>query len=279
MLRTVLFLFMGAGVLVFSLVAYMGLHPPAPPAPVIAKVLVLAAANTLRAGSLLKPDDIEARDMVEGDAPAGARRDTPQARAELFGAMVRQTLLQHQVVLPADVMRPGDHGFLAAVLTPGWRATSVGVDAVSGTAGLIWPGDHVDLILTQEITGEAGSGAPGGGTRVAAETVLKDVRVIAIDQQLVQGAQGANGEAGSRTVTLEVTPEDVERVAVATKLGHLSLAVRPVDAAPSSGDAVNSHPVTYAKDVSNAYAPVKGPDAPATTMHIYSGTSDREYHF
>ena len=65
--------------------------------------------------------------------------------------MVRQTLLQHQVILPADIMRPGDHGFLAAVLTPGRRATSIGVDAVSGTAGLIWPGDHVDVILTQEM--------------------------------------------------------------------------------------------------------------------------------
>jgi pilus assembly protein CpaB len=274
MLRTLLFLFMGAGVLAFSFVAYLSLHPPVAPAPVMPKVVVLAAAGTLRAGTLLKPDDIEARELLESEAPAGARRDTPQARAELFGAMVRQTLLAHQVVLPADVMRPGDHGFLAAVLTPGWRATSVGVDAVSGTAGLIWPGDHVDLILTQEITDNTNNGA----NRIAAETVLKDVRVIAIDQQLVQGGSSSNGEASSRTVTLEVTPEDVERVAVATKLGHLSLAVRPVDAAPG-GDQGNSHPVTWAKDVSNAYAPVKGPDAPNTTVRIFSGTSEKEEHY
>ena len=172
-------------------------------------------------------------------------------------------------------MRPGDHGFLAAVLTPGRRATSIGVDAVSGTAGLIWPGDHVDVILTQEMTDPGGTGSH----KVAAETVLKDVRVIAIDQQLVQGAAGANGEGGSRTVTLEVTPEDVERVAIVTKLGRLSLAVRPVDAAPS--DQGSAHPVTWAGDVSNAYAPAtKTPDAPPTnTLHIYSGTNDRDYHF
>lgn len=274
MLRTLVFLFMGAGLLVFSFLAWVSLHPPAQPAPVVPKVVVLAAANVLRAGTLLKPDDIEAREMLESEAPAGARRDTQQARAELFGAMVRQTLLQHQVVLPADVMRPGDHGFLAAVLTPGRRATSVGVDAVSGTAGLIWPGDHVDLILTQDVQDTSNS----GGKRVAAETVLKDVRVIAIDQQLVQGGQGgATGEA-SRTVTLEVSPEDVERVAVATKLGHLSLAVRPVDAAPNA-DSGAAHPVTWAKDVSNAFQPSKAPDAPNSTLHIYSGTADREYHF
>lgn len=276
MLRTMLFLFMGAGVLVFSFVAWKSLNPPAPPVVTVPHVQVLAAANTLRAGSLLKPDDIEARDMVESEAPAGARRDTPQARAELFGAMVRQTLLQHQVVLPADVMRPGDHGFLAAVLTPGWRATSVGVDAVSGTADLIWPGDHVDLILTQEMGGTPGA---TGGTRVAAETVLRDVRVIAIDQQLVQGGQQSGAGGGSRTVTLEVTPEDVEKVAVATKLGRLSLAVRPVDAPPNGGDAQNGHPITYAQDVSAAYKPAKGNDAPVTTMHVYSGSSDREFHF
>ena len=164
------------------------MHPPAPVVVQMQKVNVLAAAGTLRAGTLLKPDDIEIREVPEGEVPTGARRDTPQARSELFGAMVRQTLLAHQMVLPADVMRPGDHGFLAAVLTPGKRATSVGVDAVSGTAGLIWPGDHVDLILTQQIED---ANVPIG-RRYAGETVLKDVRVIAIDQQLVQGG-GSTG--------------------------------------------------------------------------------------
>ncbi|HTZ71320.1 MAG TPA: Flp pilus assembly protein CpaB [Acetobacteraceae bacterium] len=275
MLRTMLFLFMGAGVLVFSFVAWQTLHPPAAPAPVIPKETVLAAASTLRAGTLLKPEDIEAREMPEADVPAGARKDSPQARSELFGAMVRQTLLQHQVVLPADVMRPGDHGFLAAVLTPGKRATSVGVDAVSGTAGLIWPGDHVDLILTEDVPDP---NAPGGH-QIAAETVLKDVRVIAIDQQLVQGGNqnGAN-DAGSRTVTLEVTPEDAERVNVAAKLGKLSLAVRPVDAAPSA-DTGNSHPVTWGSSVAQALAPQKSPEAPNTTVRVYNGGTEEDHHF
>ena len=80
-------------------------------------------------------------------------------------------------------MRPGDHGFLAAVLKQGMRAVTVGVDAVSGTAGLIWPGDRVDVILTQSMDDPK---LPPG-RRVAAETVLQDARVIAIDQVLVQG--------------------------------------------------------------------------------------------
>ncbi len=277
MLRTLLFILMAAGLLGFTGVAWVSLHPAAPPVVVVQKVQVLAAANTLRAGTLLKPDDLEIREMVEGDVPTGARADTPQARSELFGAMVRQTLLPHQMILPSDVMRPGDHGFLAAVLTPGRRATSVGVDAVSGTAGLIWPGDHVDLILTQQIDDPS---VPIG-CRFAGETVLKDVRVIAIDQQLVQGGatSAADTSQQSRTVTLEVSPGDVEKVAVATRLGRLGLAVRPVDSgAPVD---VKDHLVTCSKDVSSAIGNMRRPNEVqvAPTMHVYEGPSDKEYHF
>jgi pilus assembly protein CpaB len=273
-----LFLLMAAGVLGFSAVAWISLHPPAAPVVVVQKVQVLAAASTLRAGTLLKPDDLEIREVNEGEVPTGARRDTPQARSELFGAMVRQTLLPHQIVLPADVMRPGDHGFLAAVLTPGKRATSVGVDAVSGTAGLIWPGDHVDLILTQEIN----NGDNSLGCRYAGETVLKDVRVIAIDQQLVQGGGGAGGadtSQQSRTVTLEVSPEDVEKVAVATRLGRLGLAVRPVDAGTPVD--LKDHAVTCSRDVSSAISNMHHPSEVTATpsMHVYEGPTDKEYHF
>ena len=276
MLRMMLFMFMGAGLLVFSFVAWSTLHPPAAPAPVIPRVAVLAAASTLRVGSLLKPDDIAAREMPVADVPAGARLDSPQARAALFGAMVRHTLLQYQVVLPADVMRPGDHGFLAAVLTPGYRATSVGVDAVSGTAGLIWPGDHVDLILTEQVPDPGDAGRQ----HVAAETVLKDVRVIAIDQQLVQGGNASSSaDAASRTVTLEVTPRDAERVNVAARLGKLSLAVRPVDATPAASSDTGHHEVMWDTAVSAALTPRKSPDRPDTTINVYNGASQEEFKF
>jgi pilus assembly protein CpaB len=277
MLRTLLFLLMAAGVLGFSAVAWESLHPPAPVIAPIQKIDVLAAGATLRAGTLLKPDDLEIRQIAEGDVPTGARRDTPQARSELFGAMVRQTLLPHQVILPADVMRPGDHGFLAAVLTPGRRAVSVAVDAVSGTAGLIWPGDHVDLILTQQIDDPSVS----IGCRYAGETVLKDVRVIAIDQQLVQGGTSNTADTSqqSRTVTLEVSPEDAEKVAVATRLGKLELAVRPVDAGTPVDD--KDHAVTCSRDVSSAIGNMRVTPQAASepSMHVYSGSNDKEYKF
>jgi pilus assembly protein CpaB len=166
---------------------------------------------------------------------------------------------------------------LAAVLTPGKRAASVGVDAVTGTAGLIWPGDHVDLILTQQIE----DSAVPLGRRLAAETVLKDVRVIAVDQQMVQGGASTTGDTSqqSRTVTLEVSPEDVEKVAVATRLGRLSLAVRPVDAGAPVDQ--KDHAVTYSQDVSTAIGNIHKPDEQSAShvLHVYSGTSDKEYPF
>ena len=277
MLRTLLFLLMAAGLLGFSATAWVYMHPAAPVAVEIQKVNVLAAAGTLRAGTLLKPDDLETKEVPEGEVPAVARWVSPQARSDLFGGMVRQTLLAHQMILPADVMRPGDHGFLAAVLTPGKRATSVGVDAVSGTAGLIWPGDHVDLILTQQIDDPA---VPIG-RRFAGETVLKDVRVIAIDQQLVQGGTSTSADTSqqSRTVTLEVSPEDAEKVAVAVRLGRLGLAVRPVDSGKAAG--LQDHAVTYSQDVSSAIGNMHRPSetVAAPSMHVFSGVNDREYKF
>jgi pilus assembly protein CpaB len=153
----------------------------------------------------------------------------------------------------------------------------VGVDAVTGTAGLIWPGDHVDLILTQQID----DATVPLGRRLAAETVLKDVRVIAVDQQMVQGGATTTGDTSqqSRTVTLEVSPEDVEKVAVATRLGRLSLAVRPVDAGAPVDP--KDHAVTYSQDVSTAIGNVRKPDEQAAShmLHVYSGTSDKEYPF
>jgi pilus assembly protein CpaB len=187
--------------------------------------------------------------------------------------MVRRSLPQGDPMLAEDVLRPGDRGFLAAVLGPDMRAVSVGVDAVSGTAGLIWPGDRVDVVLTQQLNDE---GLPLH-RRVAGETVLPDVRVIAIDQALVQGAMGDGPEGNRqvRTVTLEVTQKQAERVAVATRLGRLSLIVRPAtggDATPESMPAI-----TWGGDVSPALRAGRGvAEAPPQTLQIFQGAAKRE---
>jgi len=288
LLRIILFAVIGLGSAGFGIVGWVGLHSTvpaaeaaaAPPAPKTRTVLV--AARQLIPGSLLKPEDITTDEIDVATPTPGAWSDTPAARSELVGAMIRRSLGPKEVVMPADVMRPGDHGFLAAVLGAGERAVSVGVDAVSGTAGLIWPGDHVDLILTQQIDDPT---APRG-RRIAGETVLHSVRVIAIDQQLVHG--GANSIAenlSNRTVTLEVSPSEAERVSVATRLGKLSLVVVAADQASAdqaSAAAGNIPPktetITWGGDVSPALR--QGAGGEGQTIRVFQGSNEgKEFRF
>lgn len=281
LLRLALYMLMATGLAGFGAVAWISTRPP--PMPVVAAtpiempvtVSLLAAAHTLRPGVLLKPEDLTTVVTAQSAIPAGARTDTPTTRAELLGAMLRHTVMAGEVLLPMHVMRAGERGFLAAVLGPGLRATTVGVDAVSGTAGLIWPGDHVDLILTETLDDPA----TPLGKRIAGETVLHNVRVIAIDQEMMQGATvpstpAIGGMPQSRTVTLEVSPANAERVAVATRLGHLSLSVISADAADGPAHATEQAAVTWGGDVSTALQAGRKTDPGSGSMHVYEGGAD-----
>ena len=233
MLRTLVFGFIGLLLAGLAVVGYVALQPPpaaqaAAQAAALHTVSVIAAAHEVRAGSLLQPADVTVLELDPASLPPGVTLaatlpDSADARGRLVGAMVRRLLSERAPILAEDVLRPGERGFLAAVLAPGTRAVSVGVDAVSGAAGLIWPGDRVDVILTQTLD------APdqAAGRRVAGETVLEDVRVIAVDQLLVQGGQASNmidpRGPTSRTITLEVSARDAARIAVATRLGKLQV--------------------------------------------------------
>lgn len=277
LLRVLLIGLLLLGLAGFGGVAWYSLRPAEPPVadapPPPERAAFLVAARPLRAGTLIKPEDFASQEMEVAAAPPGARRDGREARAELFGAMVRRSLPQGDPMLAEDVLRPGDRGFLAAVLGPDMRAVSVGVDAVSGTAGLIWPGDRVDVVLTQQINDD---GLPLH-RRVAGETVLPDVRVIAIDQALVQGAMGdaPEGNRQVRTVTLEVTPKQAERVAVATRLGRLSLIVRSATGMEATAEAAPA--ITWGGDVSPALRAGRGSaEAPPQTLQIFQGAARRE---
>lgn len=275
-LRVAMLLLVASGLLGFGLIAWVSTRHPASAeaARHAAPAVVLVAAHALQPGALLKPDDLAGNKLDQADLPPGASADSPANRRDLVGAMVRRTLAVGDVIRPRDVMRPGDHGFLAAVLSPGMRAVTVGVDVVSGTAGLIWPGDRVDVILTETIADRA---APPG-RQVAAETVMADVRVIAIDQRLVEGATPDDPAGkGARTVTLEVTAAQAERVAVATRLGHLSLSVRAAEAGPPGVS--HRAATTWAGDVSPALASQATHQAP-DVVRVFQGAGDgKEFHF
>jgi pilus assembly protein CpaB len=242
MLRILVFGFLGLLLAGVAVIGFVALQPDTVPTrPAAQTTQIIAAAREVRAGSLLQPADVSVVTMEADKVPAHAMADTAEARAKLTGGMVRRPLAASEPILLEDVLRPGDRGFLAAVLAPGRRAVSVGVDAVSGTAGLIWPGDRVDVILTQTLD----SPDQVAGHRVAGETVLSDVRVIAVDQQLVQGGQGASlidtRTLNSRTITLEVTSQDAARIAVATRLGKLQVVLLSAQSEPLAASAVGEH--------------------------------------
>jgi pilus assembly protein CpaB len=225
-IRFVLFTLLAGSIAAIGFFAWIASRGPETAAEAPAKVTILVASRTLRVGSLVKPEDLSAKEIPATEVTDHEQRDTAATRGPWVGAVGRLPVEAEQPIAPDAVLRPGDYGFLAAVLTPGMRASTIAIDAVSGSAGLIWPGDHVDVILTQLL--EAPNLPPGH--KVSAETLLSDVRVIAIDQQLTQGATSAAAGQSVRTATLEVTPEQAEKIAVATRLGLLSLDLRPAGA-------------------------------------------------
>jgi pilus assembly protein CpaB len=196
----------------------------------------------------MKDDDFTKSAMPATEVPQGALTNTPEARAKLRGAMLRHYLDAGDILMAGDVLHPRDRGFLAAVLAPGARAISIGVDAVSGDGGLVWPGDKVDMILTQQLDEKEAPLAK----RFVGETILHDVRVVAVDQNLAQGAVPAGENSTghlAHTVTLEVTTDQAERAAVAERLGRITLAIRAADEA---AEASGPRSTVYGGDVSPA---------------------------
>jgi pilus assembly protein CpaB len=237
--------------------------------------VVLVAATQIQGGSLLQPADIGTATVLASAVPPGSASDTPQNRSAMIGSMARGPIAQGQPILSTELIHPGDHGFLAAVLSPGMRAVTVSVDAVTGANGLIWPGDRVDVLLTEKIPN-----APPGKS-IASEVVLSDVRVIATGQELIKAntPSSQNGPP-AQTATLEVTPNQAARCLVAGNLGTLSLIVHSAaTVAQLHKPSVDYKPV-WAGDVSHALSSSQ-PDSPTiSTVHVFDGQpAGQAYNF
>ena len=206
--------------------------PLALPAP--AKSVLVARAGVVR-GQILKPDDLVWQVWPDGTLDKsyvllGTR--TPESFA---GWVARNPIAAGEPLTEAKIIAPGNRGFLSAVLRPGMRAVSVPVTKTSGISGFVFPGDQVDLLITYSIPSPKEASDKSGNNNAdekpkVAETVLQDVRVIAIDQRVDTKA----GEPLlAQTATLEVTPKQSEIIAVATEMGKLSLSLRSLVPAAS----------------------------------------------
>ena len=254
---TVLIVAAVAAIGLFLIVQRMAARKPAP-APIVAAapapkptVQVLTAKRDLPIGTRISPTDlgwqafpseaINAAWITGGATPettGASLRDKAAKTAALMigdsgpmqavlGAIVREPLLSGEPVVERKIVKGGQGGYMSVVLQPGMRAVSVPVNVESGAGGFILPGDRVDVVMSRKLEGAASVGPISIGSAsasVAAETVLQNVRVLAIDQQ-VQPAKDAKTIVGA-AATLEVPASDVELLVKAKAAGELVLSLR-----------------------------------------------------
>ena len=187
---------------------------------------VLVAKKALPVGTIIDADSftfqpwpkelMQSAYYVEGQPDGDPRK--------LLGTVVRYQITAGQPVTRGSLVGPQDRGFLAAALGPGMRAITVPVNTSSSVAGFVFPGDHVDMVLNQTVSG----GGEGPPLKVS-ETIIRNLRVLATDQRITE--KDDDGKTQVKTfsnVTLEVTPRIAEKISVAQSIGSLSLSLRSI---------------------------------------------------
>lgn len=176
---------------------------------------VMVAANELQVGSRVEEHDVKVIQISASDMPAGA----PRKKADVIGHGVILPISKGEFILPNRLAGENAGSGLPALIPPGMRAVSVRVNEVVSVAGFVTPGTRVDVLLT---------GSPTGGGEQQTTTVLQNVAVLASGHTL---ERTSTGEAqNTAVITLEVTPEDAQRLTLASTEGHIQLVLRnPLD--------------------------------------------------
>lgn len=234
---------------------------------------VLVAHHPLARGEILKASDLAWEPWPDNGVDPSYIRLGTRTPQSFSGWVARFPIGSGQPVTLANVVAPGSRGFLAALLLPGMRAVSVELNATTGISGFVAPGDRVDILITYPVPNIAPASA--GMTEVhhkASETILRNIRVLGIDQQL----QTKKGEAVlAKTATLEVTPKQSEVLALASEMGKLSLSLRsladsPTPVAEASATATDGAPIvtkvsaTTATDDESPVSDSAAPDGAAS---------------
>jgi pilus assembly protein CpaB len=208
-----------------ALVAQVGAPKEAPVAPTLQ---VLVARNAVHTGQIVKPDDLRWQSWPEGSLAPTYIVEGKRPMSDFVGAVARGSIAAGEPITDGKLVLAGTRGFMAAVLQPGTRAVSVPISATSAVSGFIYAGDRVDLLLTHVLNGDK------NGQHTATETVLRNARVIAMDQRL-DFSPGDKPDVG-KTATLELTPKQSEIVTLAVKMGEVSLALRSLQDPDEKGD-------------------------------------------
>jgi pilus assembly protein CpaB len=222
---------LGVAIAAGGMAAFLAAHVHRSPAPKpvahaalpLKTVDVLIAKTNLGRGTLLAPKDIGWQTWPQAAANPSFITKTaqPNAVGRFTGAIVRVPVAAGQPIYDPMVVFAKGSGFLSAILPKGMRAVAIEVEPASVAGGFILPGDHVDVLVTRTAT------KPPAGSesqQMVSETILKNVTVLAVGQKLAE--QNGKKVAVGRTATLEVTPPQAERLALASRRGSLTLTLR-----------------------------------------------------
>lgn len=233
-------------------------------------VEVMVAANDLQVGNRVEEHDIRIIRVPAADLPPGA----PRKRSDVIGHGVIMPISKGEFILPNRLAPENAGAGLPALIPPGMRAVSVRVNDVASVSGFVTPGTRVDVLVTA---------ATVGSGEQQTTTVLQNVQVLASGHTL---ERSSTGEAQNAVViTLLVTPEDAQRLTLATNEGRIQLALRnPVDTKQDEVLAANARalfkgvgapptPVNHAPVHHMAAPKVQAPPSPApgVTVEVYQG--------
>lgn len=235
-------------------------------APATAEVLVVT--REVPAGAQLQESDLryEAWPLGAVNNRLMIRKPGEDPKAQFVGMFTRRALAEGEPFAASATFKQDNTGVLAGMLSPGMRAVSIAITNASAVSGFITPGDKVDIVLSADFKKSADQqGKPGTMVRFAAETVLEDVKVLAIDQQMARGRDGAAIQG--KTATVEVSPTQAEQLIAVSMLGQLSLVLRsmakPDPAAQAAQPPRPADDFTADVEASKAMKAMAGPAKPA----------------
>lgn len=210
-----------------------------PPPPATAEVLV--ATGDLQPGAALTADSVHWQQWPKSavDSSFITHDVVPDLNRVIVGAVVRAPMVSGEPLTASKIVHADSAGFMAAMVTQGMRALSIGISTESGAGGFILPNDRVDVLVTEQI-----SDSP---RRFAAHTLLKGVRVLAVDQTYREDKD--QKVVLAKTATLELTPRQAEQLERAQATGTISLSLRAL------GDD-GAHAVAPPNDSDDATVPV-----------------------
>jgi pilus assembly protein CpaB len=222
---------LGVAIAAGGLAALLASHKSGPVKQTAHKVdssAILVAKTDIPVGTQISPQAMEwqAWPATAAGGKFIRKKNRPDAIKKLSGLTARVPFVAGEPIFEAKLVNAKGAGYLAAILPSGMRAVSTRISPETGAGGFILPNDHVDVILTRKERGGAAN----------SETILRDVRVLAIDQT-IQEKDGKKVVVG-KTATLELSPHSVETLALAQQQGSLSLALRSIS------DARNDQPKT-----------------------------------